>query len=200
MPNCRLRTNICATSTLRCWPHWSRSSVSLSHLTNALYSALATKFAPFTVAQNGQRLCASPTAGRPARLPLMRVEPGYEVRRHRRGDRRDAMKRQVLAWHFVGAALRDGRPVPPDGEWLVHEGDVEPRISGLHASRKVIDALNYAPGSTICRVVVADVVVDEGDKLVARRRAILWRVDADDVLRQFARQAALSVIHLWDAP
>src|SRR5690606_22275637 len=106
----------------------------------------------------------------------------------------------VFAWHFVGAALRDGRAVPPDGEWLVHEGDVEMCISGLHASRKVIDALNYAPGSTICRVVVADVVIDECHKLVARRRAILWRVDTDDLLRKFARQAALSVIHLWDAP
>ena len=25
-----------------------------------------------------------------------------------------------LAWHFVGDRLRDGRPVPKDGEWLEH--------------------------------------------------------------------------------
>jgi hypothetical protein len=32
--------------------------------------------------------------------------------------RRDlSMKDHVLAWHFVGATLRDGRPIPPDGEW-----------------------------------------------------------------------------------
>ena len=25
----------------------------------------------------------------------------------------------VLAWHFVGDTLRDGRSIPPDGEWSV---------------------------------------------------------------------------------
>ena len=37
-------------------------------------------------------------------------------------------------YHFVGSTLRDGRPVPPDGEWLVHDGPVEMCASGLHAA------------------------------------------------------------------
>jgi hypothetical protein len=108
----------------------------------------------------------------------------------------------VLAWHFVGAALRDGRPIPADGEWLRHDGECVMCETGLHASRRLIDALQYAPGSTICRVAVRGIAAeDENDKLVARERVILWRLtNADDLLCMFARKAALSVIHLWNAP
>lgn len=62
------------------------------------------------------------------------------------------MTETVLAWHFVGDALRDGRPIPPDGEWLRHDGPIEPCASELHASERIIDALSFAPGSTIFRV------------------------------------------------
>jgi hypothetical protein len=105
-----------------------------------------------------------------------------------------------LAWHFVGPSLRDGRPIPPDGVWLRHEGPIQICYTGLHASPRVIDALRYAPGATICRDVVRDVVTREADKLVARDRAILWRVDASATLLAFSRRCALSVIDLWDAP
>jgi hypothetical protein len=40
----------------------------------------------------------------------------------------------------------------------------------------------------------------DSDKLVARQRTILWRIDSTDVLRKFARQCALDVAHLWDMP
>jgi hypothetical protein len=107
----------------------------------------------------------------------------------------------TLAWHFVGDTLRDGRPIPADGEWLRHEGKIEPCKSGLHASVKLIDALQYAPGGTLCRVEMrGDLIEHDGNKIVARERRILWRFDATDMLRAFARQCALDVIHLWDAP
>ena len=105
-----------------------------------------------------------------------------------------------LAWHFVGSTLRDGRPIPPDGKWFTHKGPVVMCETGLHASTRMIDALMYAPGNTICRVVVDIIKQRDADKLVARRRKILWRYDAEDTLRQFARQSALSVAHLWDMP
>lgn len=107
------------------------------------------------------------------------------------------MSKPVLAWHFVDRTLRDGRPVPADGEVLRHEGDVRMCRSGLHASRRIIDALKYAPGSTICRVEMRGVVDEDDDKLVARERVILWRVDGDAVLREFARTCALEVLHVW---
>jgi hypothetical protein len=106
----------------------------------------------------------------------------------------------IRAYHFVGDKLRDGRPVPPDGEWLTHDGEAVMCKSGLHASRDPFDALQYAPGPVLC-LVDCDDVVDEGkDKLVCRRRRIVARFDATDLLRAFARQCALDVVHLWDAP
>ena len=106
----------------------------------------------------------------------------------------------MKAWHFVGATLRDGRPVPPDGEWLEHPGPVKMCDSGLHASRRILDALDYAPGATICRVECDDIHEEQEDKIVCTRRRILWRVDGEDVLHDFARRCAMDVIGLWDAP
>jgi hypothetical protein len=108
----------------------------------------------------------------------------------------------MKAYHFVGAELRDGRPVPPDGEWLVHEGPVELCASGLHFSRHPFDAMRWAPedGDTLCLVEVEDIVEEMANKGVCRRRLIVRRIDATELLRGFARWCALQVIHLWDAP
>ena len=106
----------------------------------------------------------------------------------------------IRAHHFVGDNLRDGRPVPPDGEWLVHDGPVRMCESGLHASRHPFDALMYAPGPILCLVDCDEIDAEDVDKLVCRRRRIVARFDATDMLRAFARQCALDVIHLWDAP
>jgi hypothetical protein len=110
------------------------------------------------------------------------------------------MSDPILAYHFVGSTLRDGRPVPPDGEWLIHGGPVKMCKSGLHASRHPFDALQYAPGHTLCRVEVADIVQEDTDKLVCCRRRIVTRIDATDLCRAFARACALDVVHLWNAP
>jgi len=106
----------------------------------------------------------------------------------------------TLAYHFVGATRRDGRPVPPDGEWLVHEGEVIMCAAGLHASRRPFDALRYAPGETLCLVGCEGILDEDTDKFVCRRRRIVRRIDATRMLREFARICALSVIHLWNAP
>ena len=106
----------------------------------------------------------------------------------------------IRAYHFVGDKLRDGRPVPPDGEWLVHDGPVRMCESGLHASRHPFDALMYAPGPILCLVDCDEIDAEDVDKLVCRRRRIVARFDATTILRAFARQCALDVIHLWDAP
>ena len=106
----------------------------------------------------------------------------------------------IRAYHFVGDKLRDGCPVPPDGEWLVHDGPVRMCESGLHASRHPFDALMYAPGPILCLVDCDEIDAEDVDKLVCRRRRIVARFDATTMLRAFARQCALDVIHLWDAP
>jgi hypothetical protein len=106
----------------------------------------------------------------------------------------------MIAWHFTGPALRDGSPVPPIGEWLVHEGDITICKSGLHASVHPFDALQYAPGSFLHKVECEDIVSSQDDKFVCRRRKIIASRDVTELLYAFACDQALSVAHLWEAP
>ena len=110
------------------------------------------------------------------------------------------MSKEVLAWHFVGDSLRDGRPIPDNGVTLKHKGKLELCASGLHASERLIDALSYAPGPILCRVRMGGAIKKESDKLVARQRTIIWRIDSTHVLLKFAQQCALDVAHLWNMP
>lgn len=108
----------------------------------------------------------------------------------------------IKAWHFVGPTLRNGHPVPPDGVWLEYDGPL-PIIMcerGLHASVDPFDALQYAPGNTLCRVTLDGDILADTDKHVATRRLIHTRRDMKSTLRAFSRRCALDVIHLWDAP
>jgi hypothetical protein len=104
------------------------------------------------------------------------------------------------AFHFVGDTLRDGRPVPADGVWLEHEGEIKICESGLHASWEVADALLCAPGNTLCLVEVDGIAKEQSDKLVARRRKIVARFDATALLRADARESAKSVLKNWITP
>ena len=111
-----------------------------------------------------------------------------------------ALDETRIGYHFVGATLRDGRPVPPDREWLVHEGDATLCESGLHASRHPSDALSYAPGATLCLVECEEIVSEQDDKFVCRRRRILARIDATALLWRVSREYARAALPLWDAP
>ena len=85
------------------------------------------------------------------------------------------MNAPILAWHITAEALRDGRPVPPIGEWLTH--DREPVICehGYHASFRLSDALGYIPHGALLvhRVELEGVTKEQPDKVVARRRRIV---------------------------
>ena len=113
-----------------------------------------------------------------------------------------------LAWHFT--RMRDGVPVLRDGvtpvpltDWLVHEGPVAICSQGLHASWRALDALTFCdwPDAAVCLVEVEGIAAEEhADKIVCcRRRVIAW-TPCDDLLRLFARECALSVVHLWEPP
>lgn len=56
---------------------------------------------------------------------------------------------------------------------------------GLHASLRAIDALEYAPGSIVCRVVLAGEIRENDDKLCATHRTCLWMADATRALDAF---------------
>jgi len=105
-----------------------------------------------------------------------------------------------LFWHFCGKTMRNGDPIPPDDIWLEYPGRCVMCESGLHASKHPFDALRYAPGETLCLVECEGIEDEHEDKIVCHRRKIIARMDAQEMLRYYARMQALSVIHLWDAP
>lgn len=106
----------------------------------------------------------------------------------------------MRAWHFVGDTLRDGSPIPPIGEKLVFNDKPILCQQGLHASIDALDALKYAPGNTLCLVECGGTLFTSDDKLVCTERTIIAMVDANAILREFARWCALSVANLWNIP
>ena len=105
--------------------------------------------------------------------------------------------KSVLAWHFVGATLRDGSPVPADGVNLKFDGTPALCHVGYHASIDPFDALQHAPGPILCRVRCGGTIIQSADKLVCTERTIIRRLDATDGLCYFARMQALSVVHRY---
>ena len=104
---------------------------------------------------------------------------------------------------LMGADMRTtrgARLLVADGETLRHNGPLALCVGGLHASRRIIDALRYAQGPVLCRVRLGGKIVHDDDKSVAERRTCLWHIDATEVLWAWARRCALDVIGRWDAP
>ena len=83
-------------------------------------------------------------------------------------------------------------------------GDIVPCQHGLHLSKKIIDALNYAPGPVIYKVIGSGVIIPHGDPVdkhaCSERTYVAGGVDISNTLRLFARKCALDVIHLWNPP
>ena len=95
----------------------------------------------------------------------------------------------ILAWHWSDGlkCQYDGRPIVP-GQTLVYEG-VEPIKlckRGLHASTRILDALKFAPGTTVSRVRLSGEIIRGDDKLVATKRTCLWSFDAKYILISWA--------------
>lgn len=96
----------------------------------------------------------------------------------------------VFAWHFARRDMRlefgDGRLIVP-GETLTVDCEPKLRAIGLHASDKLIDALDNAAGPMICRVRVGGRDIEwGGDLVVGTTRTCLWAIDGDRLLRSFA--------------
>ena len=72
---------------------------------------------------------------------------------------------------------------------------------GLHASEHPFDALTYAPGKMLHKVILRGDLQSHGDpidKYVGRERKITASMDAEKLLREFARWCALQDA-AWDA-
>ena len=99
------------------------------------------------------------------------------------------MNDTVEAWHWI-APDRMTRYAPRVPIVVGETLRVEPPIAlcerGLHASLRALDALQYAPGTIVCRVRMSGDIVRGDDKLVATERTVLWMYDATRVLHEFA--------------
>ena len=101
-----------------------------------------------------------------------------------------------LGWHFLpeDKRLRYGtREVVEVGKPIKVEGELKLCQWGLHASRRAIDALVYAPNSAklyACRVRLGGELIESEDKAVASEREVLWMLDATKTLHLFACQIA----------
>jgi hypothetical protein len=74
-----------------------------------------------------------------------------------------------------------------------HKVDCNPILCecGLHASKRLIDALKYSPGHWLYLVELSGEIVEGGDKVAATARKYLARFNAEKLLREFARKQAL---------
>ena len=95
----------------------------------------------------------------------------------------------VKAWHWVKDdwTLRDGQKVKVGKTYVVY-GKLTMCERGLHASKKVLDALKYAPGNICCRVVCWQIEQEEDYKFVCHKRRVEWAYDATNILHEFACQ------------
>ena len=109
----------------------------------------------------------------------------------------------MLGWHFLAEDRKlrygDGRVVR-DGRTYTAKGPLVMCQNGVHASKKVLDALTYAPGPIVCRVELSGKILHETDKSVARTRRVLWLLDATNILHEFACRCAEDVLRLAKNP
>jgi hypothetical protein len=110
----------------------------------------------------------------------------------------------MKAWYFSNECKKlryhDNRKIELG---VTHKVDCKPVLceSGLHASKRLIDALEYAPGPILWRVELGGEIEVGDDKVVATERTYIdGGIDVTECLRRFARMCALDVVHLWGAP
>jgi len=108
----------------------------------------------------------------------------------------------IQAWHFVKdnraiLHLHHGKEVKiRKGLVLTCDPDrLEMLRYGLHASENIIDALCHAPGSVICRVECSGSWVKSDDKLVCSERRVLWWINVEHILHEFACRCAEPAIN-----
>jgi hypothetical protein len=118
---------------------------------------------------------------------------------------------RASGWHFLRkdwTSPNDPGEVYRIGQTAVHHGVLQIGKSGLHASSRALEALRFATGTVVTRVLCC---IEEADgtqkapvmedyQMVGNRRKIVWGYDAEEELRTFARYCANRVVHLWAAP
>ena len=114
------------------------------------------------------------------------------------------MNKRRLGYWFGGGKLPngDGRAVRA-GRTLRIKPPMEICSRGLHYSKHPMDALSYANTNSLWLIEdCGDLkdVINQSDKSCTFARKHIKKIDAESVLRSFARWCALRVIDKWYAP
>ena len=96
----------------------------------------------------------------------------------------------MRAWHFLRKdkklGYNDGRLVRVGHTFKCDPDSIKMCETGFHASKNILDALNYAFGPIACEVELGGNIIKGYDKIVASERTVISMVDAEDVLHEFA--------------
>ena len=119
------------------------------------------------------------------------------------------MDKKQIAWHFLNDKCMTRKSNDNAGEILITVGQkltvpenlVIPCESGLHASKRPLDALYYCPTDTkyVQLVELSGKIVEHGDdKLCASERKCLWLFDCEKLLHEFSCWCAEQTIYLFE--
>jgi hypothetical protein len=102
------------------------------------------------------------------------------------------VKKKNLYWHFAPDNRKTRYSNEPIivGQTLKVKPPVRLCERGLHASKRAIDALQYAPGAYVCLVTLSGEVMHGDDKSVASERTVIAAADATNLLFRFAIDCA----------
>ena len=100
------------------------------------------------------------------------------------------MKAYYFSTHDKRLRYGDGRRIKTGTTHKV-AGPLELCAHGLHASKRIVDALADAPGPYLWLVELSGEIIEGDDKIVATERTYLAGFDATKTLRLFARKQAL---------
>lgn len=103
------------------------------------------------------------------------------------------VNKKVVGWHFIKDDFKLSRYhlgkdiiITPGKVLSIPKGiPIYPCSNGLHASVKLIDAMHYAPGWKLCRVLSYGEVVWDDDKYVSRNRKVLYIINAKKVFAKW---------------
>jgi len=109
----------------------------------------------------------------------------------------------MKAWHFISNDRRLGygdNRIVKTGMTYKAKGEIELCRNGMHGSKRAIDALGYACGNIICEVDITGQIKQGDDKIVGRRRKVIWMRDVTNILHEFACRCAEDSLKLVPKP
>lgn len=109
------------------------------------------------------------------------------------------MSNEINAWHFLNKECQlryRTQELVEVGKKYYASGPLAICKNGMHACIRVIDALQYAPGYTLCYVTCGGDIVQHGNELCSRWRRVERMMDATKLLHEFSCNIAEEMLQI----